>query len=405
MIEKNADLERAVATAEHAASMVGFYLHIPFCARRCGYCDFASFARLEHLADEYIEAVGIEVERTELDKWMEGSAGSTLYVGGGTPTHIDTRLLAAALEPLLASSPCEITVEANPDDIDRRTALNLASIGVDRVSLGVQSFDPAVLEYLDRTHEIGSVYRAVDAFVSAGIENLNLDLIYGAPPESLSSWERTLMQALELRPTHLSCYALSIEKGTELWRCLQDGSVEGPDPDDQSAKMDIADEILSSAGYQRYEVSAWALPGYECLHNLLYWGSGRYRGFGAAAHSFDGKKRFWNPRHPRAYIQSVADNTLPCGEETLDGETLEFDRIAMGLRRSVGIEISGGNIGPSIRRAIAAGLARLAGGRLLPTSKGMALLNELVVAVVSDGAAAQDSNASAVRDEVCVLSL
>lgn len=382
------------AQAEYASSLTGLYVHVPFCRRKCGYCDFAAFAGLEDVVDDYLKALRAEVEGffgaggpAGYEKFFDGSSGSTLYVGGGTPTLVDVPALAGALEPLLAMGPCEVSVEANPDTVDRRKAVELSVMGVSRVSLGVQSFDPAVLGYLDRTHDRRSVAAAVEALLGAGISNTNLDLIYGAPMEGMASWEGTLQEAVGCGATHISCYALSLEKGTSLWRRVLEGGEAGPDPDDQAAKMALAGELLESEGYVRYEVSAWARPGFECLHNLVYWGFGRYRGFGSGAHSFDGSKRFWNPCHPRAYIRSADAGELPAGDERLDGETLAFDRISLGLRRSVGIPWPDGTDRcsyPETTRLVEAGLAKVTAGRLRPTPKGMALLNDLVLAVVSD---------------------
>lgn len=386
-------------SAEHASTLTGLYVHIPFCARRCGYCDFAAFAELEDLAGDYVAAVRGEIARFfgagghsaddgdrigGFENFFAGSSGTTVYCGGGTPTLLDIDSLAEILDPLLATEPQEVTVEANPDTVDYQKASGLARMGVGRISLGVQSFDPAVLAYLDRTHDRRSVFASVDALRAAGITDINLDLIYGAPPEDEASWEQTLRTAVGLRPTHISCYALGIERGTPLWKRISEDGEPGPNPDDQASKMALADAVLGAEGYIRYEISSWALPGHECLHNLIYWGFGRYRGFGSGAHSFDGSTRSWNPRHPRRYIEAERAGRLPAVLEPLDDETLLLDRISLTLRRSVGIAWPLDQMGPKTDRLVAGGLAVVSEGRLRPTSRGMALLNELVVAVCSD---------------------
>ncbi len=394
-----------VVRAESASHLFGFYVHVPFCSRRCGYCDFAAFAGLEHLVDDYVEAVTAEVADFfdgEAASLLEETTGTTVYLGGGTPSLLDSGSLAALLEPLLATEPLEVTIEANPDSVDPVKARELASIGITRVSLGAQSCDPNVLGYLDRSHDVDSLRAAVDALRSAGIFEVNLDLIYGSPPEDLSSWEHTLEQAVALEPTHLSCYALTVEKGTDLWRRVHACGDPAPDPDDQAAKMEIAHRYLDAKGYRRYEVSAWARPGHECMHNLLYWGCGRYRGFGSGAHSFDGSRRFWNPRHPATYIGEQKTGRLPAGVENVDEETRLFDHLALGLRRTVGIPWPVTDAPATeftrTRRLMSVGLVELVEGRLCPTPRGLALLNEVVVSVFSD--LIDDARAG-----VCALSL
>jgi len=400
--------EDLVDKAEFASSLFGFYVHIPFCARRCGYCDFATFEGLEGISDRYLRALRYEIDRFssycgETDirlsaarsqhsfssdaSTLEGptKAGTTLYIGGGTPTLIAPDCLGEAVAPLLDTRPLEVSVEANPDSLDRAKAKELAHWSVSRVSLGVQSFDPSVLRYLDRTHSTEAVYAAIDSLDAAGITNFNIDLIYGSPSETLSSWERTLEEAVRCGPKHISCYALSLERGTPLYRKVALGKAQPPDPDDQADKMQLAANFLEDAGYRRYEVSSWALPGFECFHNLIYWGFGRYKGFGSGAHSFDGTSRYWNPRHPVCYIQAVWEEALPAGKESLDDETLVMDRVFMGLRRSVGIDIPDSFVGGvRTQRLVASGLIAMERGRLRATHKGMALLNEVVVAVAQD---------------------
>jgi len=263
------------------------------------------------------------------------STVDTVFVGGGTPTIVDPEALAACIELLPMASGAEVTVECNPDDVTIELMQRYARAGVNRISMGVQSMRPSVLASLGRTHNIEHVQAAVAAVRDAGIEGLNLDLIYGAHGETLDDWSRTLREAVELSPTHISAYALTVEAGTPL--ALD--AARHPDDDDLADKYIVADDILTEAGLENYEISNWARPGYECRHNIIYWTQGNYLGVGCAAHSHDNGRRWWNVRTPERYIQAVThDEPTEAAGETLDAATRKRERLELMLRMRDGIE-------------------------------------------------------------------
>ncbi|MGH2573451.1 MAG: radical SAM family heme chaperone HemW, partial [Actinomycetota bacterium] len=241
----------------------GLYVHIPFCLTRCGYCDFNTYAGLDHLAGGYVDMLGWEA-RLWSAEWA-GVEFESLFLGGGTPTTLSAAVLGTLLGGLRRwfrfSSGAEITCEANPDTVDQPYLSALRSVGVTRLSIGVQSFDPAVLDALERVHSGESARSAFGAARRAGFENVNLDLIYGADGESVESWSDTLQEAIALAPEHLSCYALTLEPATSLGRRVAAGLVTPPDPDLQADMYGRACDLLGAAGYEHYEVSNWALPG------------------------------------------------------------------------------------------------------------------------------------------------
>jgi putative oxygen-independent coproporphyrinogen III oxidase len=306
----------------------GVYVHIPFCAQRCDYCAFATWTDRHHLQQSYMDALLADVQRAELPPV------TSVFVGGGTPTLVDPHLLAAVLRALPTVDGAEMTVECNPDDVDVDLLRVYAAAGVNRVSIGVQSMVPHVLQSLGRTHQPANVRTAVEAVRAAGIPTFNLDLIYGGAGESLADWRTTLEGALALRPTHVSAYALTVEAGTPLF----DEPHRHPDDDDLADKYELADDLLVAAGLANYEVSNWANPGHECRHNVLYWQQGDYLGFGSAAHSHRAGRRWWNLRTPERYLGAVerGESTEAAGE-TLDDETRRVEGLQLRLRMRDGV--------------------------------------------------------------------
>ncbi|MCA1727792.1 MAG: radical SAM family heme chaperone HemW, partial [Actinobacteria bacterium] len=282
----------------------GLYVHVPFCLTRCGYCDFNAYAGMDHLAGRYTKALATEAAMHALE-WSDAKFTS-IFVGGGTPTTIPAlemvKLLDHVKSVLVFVDDAEITVEANPDTVDQEYFERLRT-GVNRVSMGAQSFDPEVLRSLERLHSAGSVRRAFGAAREAGFENLNLDLIYGAQGETDASWRATLEETIALGPEHVSAYALTIESATPLGRAVASGSLASPDPDVQADRYDLACELLGGAGYEHYEISNWARPGFRCLHNDGYWDGRPYLGLGAGAHGYRDGVRRWNVRPPEQYLQ------------------------------------------------------------------------------------------------------
>lgn len=331
----------------------GLYLHVPFCRHRCGYCDFnvatghdaaqraayldALTARLRTVA----EAGPAAVAPTDASVGEWGELGS-IFVGGGTPSQLTgaqlTVLFDAARHALPVAGDAEISVEANPEDVDVGWAAALAGAGVTRVSLGAQSFDAGVLAFLDRRHDPGTVPRAVAALREGGIAQVNLDVIYGTPGESEASWQATIDACLALEPDHVSGYALTLSQGTPYWRDVTLGRRPAPDEEVAVDRMDALASRLAAAGYERYEVSNWARPGARCRHNLATWRGGDYLGIGAGAHGHWQGRRWWELRATPTWIERVTAGDDPVGgaEELSDAER-RTERLAAGLRLVEGV--------------------------------------------------------------------
>ncbi|MCU1387387.1 MAG: hemN [Ilumatobacteraceae bacterium] len=324
-----------MSTPQPTSDPFGVYLHVPFCAKRCDYCAFATWTDRHHLIDDYLDALIVDIGRhSRLDHPRTMPAADTIFVGGGTPTLVDPSGLARVIEAIPRAADAEVTVECNPDDVTPAMMRTYAAAGVNRVSIGVQSMAPHVLLSLGRTHVPANVERAVDAVRSAGIPTFNLDLIYGGAGERLVDWERTVSGALALQPTHISAYALTIEAGTPL--ALE--PERHPDDDDLADKYEVADAMLTAAGLVNYEVSNWARPGHECRHNLVYWHQGDYQGFGCAAHSHRGGRRFWNVRTPDRYIDLIRrDEPVEAAGEELPAEERRMEGLQLQLRLREGV--------------------------------------------------------------------
>ena len=370
-----------------AATVVGIYVHVPFCLTRCGYCDFNAYAGLERLQPRYLRALLTEASLAA-PAW-EGVEVASVFLGGGTPTTMEPADLKSLLTHLrdrfTVAGDAEITTEANPDTVDRVRLEQLRAGGFDRLSMGAQSFDPAVLRSLERLHSPDSVRRAFDAARAAGYDNVNLDLIYGADGEGLDSWEETLRETVMLAPEHISAYALTIEPATPLGRKVAAGEVPAPDPDLQADMFAAACDVLASAGYGHYEISNWAKPGYECRHNLGYWQRRPYLGLGAGAHSYRDDRRWWNVRPPEEYLTRVEGGELPeGGAEQLEPPDTYLEEVFLRLRTLEGIPASW--VDPSVAEPyLELGLLTLDAGVLVPTERGMLLLNELVLALAANG--------------------
>ncbi len=309
----------------------GVYIHIPFCRHRCDYCAFATWTDRDHVIDDYLDALSVDIRRAALPPV------TTVFVGGGTPTRVPAPALAAVLATVPIVEGAEVTVECNPDDVTEEMLRTYAAAGVNRVSIGVQSMVPSVLASLGRTHVPDNVRRAVDAVRAAELPTFNLDIIYGGAGETLDDWRSTLSRVLALNPPHVSAYALTIEAGTP----LAEDPARHPDDDDLADKYEMADDMLTAAGLVNYEVSNWARPGHECRHNVLYWQQGNYSGFGSAAHSHTDGRRWWNVRTPERYVAAVAagESTEAAGE-TLDTETRRIEGLQLALRMNDGVPVS-----------------------------------------------------------------
>jgi oxygen-independent coproporphyrinogen-3 oxidase len=333
-----------------SAASIGLYVHIPFCTAKCGYCDFNSYAGHDHLIPSYAKAL---LRDAALWKDAVGSRPiETLFFGGGTPSLTPVDEMAAIVEGLRATfaiaSDAEISLEANPGSLTTRYLRGLRGVGFNRLSIGVQSFDDEELVSLDRIHTSAEAREAYASAREAGFENVNLDLIYGLPGQTLERWQRSLEQALSQEPEHLSLYALTVEEGTPLARDIALGRVAAPDPDMQADHYEHTMDRMAQADYEQYEISNWALSGRRCRHNLVYWQNREYLGLGAGAHSFLNGVRFSTVLLPNRYVelvQEAADSMSDgrgemrhvVGAETVTEELAIADTLILGLRLNDGI--------------------------------------------------------------------
>ncbi|MCG2622235.1 radical SAM family heme chaperone HemW [Arthrobacter sp. I2-34] len=339
------------------------YVHIPFCAVRCGYCDFNTYTATElgpgAAQDEYAGTVGGELDlaaRVLEQSGVPSRPLSTVFFGGGTPTLLPAvdlaRILDRARRLWQLEPGAEVTTEANPDSVTPESLQLLADAGFTRISFGMQSAVPHVLKVLDRTHNPARVPEAVRWARDAGLK-VSLDLIYGTPGESLQDWEASLEAAIACGPDHVSAYALIVEDGTRLAAQIRRGQVPDIDDDDHAAKYQLADERLAAAGYGWYEVSNWARTEADrCRHNLAYWHGDDWWGAGPGAHSHVGGVRWWNVKHPVAYAGRLAAGESPAaGRETLDEATRQLEHVMLQTRIIDGLATA--ELGPQGRREVA----------------------------------------------------
>jgi oxygen-independent coproporphyrinogen-3 oxidase len=372
------------------------YIHIPFCIKKCIYCDFYSILFKSHIAEDYIKALCMEIG---LRKDVVGNL-TAIYIGGGTPTILSekeiTGLFKAMRDNYVIDNDAEITIEANPRTISEDKARKLLDSGINRMSIGIQSLIDKELITLGRSHNAEDAIKAVKDVRSAGFKNISIDLIYGIPfPKfqisnfKFQNWEYSLQKTLELEPEHISTYELTPEKDTPLYEDIKSGRLVMPDEGVISEMYYAGIDILKEHGYVHYEISNFAKPGYECRHNLNYWDMGEYLGIGAGAHSFFNRKRVANIRDIKHYIESINDNRIPVAEEhyiTNDEALKEF--IFLGMRKTDGIDMK---LLPDKKRELmkkavenlaSHGLLEIKGNYLRLTRKGLLLSNEVIVQVL-----------------------
>jgi putative oxygen-independent coproporphyrinogen III oxidase len=360
-------------------------VHVPFCSRRCDYCAFATWTDRAHLMGDYSRAVAVEAGRA-----VEAGMGpaTSVFVGGGTPSLLPAEDLGTILAAIPVAAGAEVTVECNPDNVDVSRLRAYRDFGVTRLSLGVQSMVPSVLDALGRVHDPSAVRAAAAAAGAAGFEGaFSIDLIYGAVGESVADWRRSVTEALALdpAPAHVSAYGLSAEPGTPLGR----DPARHPDGDDQAEKYEIADELLTEAGLEWYELSNWARPAAASRHNQLYWHQGEYRGLGCAAHSHTvtaagGARRWWNVRTPERYLRLVeAHATVEAAGEDLDPAARRTEAFHLALRTRSGVAASEVIDPGALALVRDAGLVEVLstprGGRIVLTRRGRLLANEVAV--------------------------
>ena len=370
------------------------YVHVPFCARRCSYCDFSITVRMRIPAREYVDAVLQELRFLGMtDPGREpGVPGSdvleTIYFGGGTPSLLPPHALATLLTSLRDAFPVtsfrddvEVTLEANPEDVTPDAATSWRRAGVNRISLGAQSFDDRVLQWMHRSHDAAGIGSAVRTLRGAGIDNISLDLIFALPADLGRDWGRDLDQALALRPAHLSVYGLTVEERTPLARWISRGAAAAPPDDLYADEYLLAHSRLGACGYQFYEVSNAARDGRRSRHNSAYWSGRSYGGLGPAAHSFDGAVRRWNISAWEAYRRAVAAGRSPvASQEVLTDEQRELERVYLAMRTDAGLPVAAlcRPLPPSAARWLERGWAEVRNQRLVCTPEGWLRLDALV---------------------------
>ncbi|MCL5264159.1 MAG: radical SAM family heme chaperone HemW [Chloroflexi bacterium] len=386
---------------------VGVYVHMPFCLSKCPYCDFNSYANRTELRDAYVEAlcreISLVVEQSR--ERSEEYLARTLYFGGGTPTllapaHLE-RILSAAAREIGWHPGLETSVEANPGTVDVALVRHLRSLGINRVSLGAQSLDDAALRGLGRIHNAAQAMQAFEDCRLGGIENVNVDLIYGLPRSAVYQWRQTLERAIALAPNHLSLYPLTVEPNTPFHSRLERGDLAVPTDDEVAEMYELAEDMLAEAGYDHYEISNWARAArndegerdYRCQHNLIYWRNEPYVGLGAGAHSSLRSRRFHNALSPEDYVSSIARGTLPIAfSEAIDRKLEMAETAILRLRLSEGIARSSfrerfgeeldGAFGRRMQDAIGHGLVADDGETMALTSRGRLLANEVFIAIL-----------------------
>lgn len=370
--------------------MAGLYIHIPFCASRCIYCDFYSTTRLD-LRQQYVDALCREMELRSVISGSdtEPPTISTIYLGGGTPSQLTPNQLQQIfiyinnVYCIVADS--EVTIEMNPDDVTPKNVATLQQLGINRISMGAQTFDERRLNFLRRRHTATQVRQAVSILRSAGIRNISIDLMYGFPDETIDDLLHDINAVLTLDVEHISAYCLMVEEGTPLHRM-------GISPCDEETERQmyyLLIDHLTTAGYEHYEISNWAKSGYRSCHNSNYWTGVPYIGLGAAAHSFDGQSRSWNAADIKQYITAISMGHRPCQTEILTPTDRYNERVMLGLRTSDGLDIS--TLTPRDRHYcmkeaqpfLTDGMLRLTGNRLVITRKGLFVSDMVMAALVN----------------------
>lgn len=313
------------------------YIHAPFCRQKCLYCDFNSFSGIEHLIDPYVRALLKEIEKADI----KGPVKS-IFFGGGNPLLLGAENLILIMETIgnrfTLDTGVEITIETNPESAKLKSLVELTAAGVNRISLGFQSLDDKTLRVLGRRHTAMDNYKAYQLAREAGLKNINVDLIFSVPGQSLDSWKETINGALNLKPEHISAYCLTVEKNTPLKKLIAGDALTMPSDQTITTMMKVTADLLKAGGYGHYEVSNYALPGYECRHNLNYWRGGDYFGFGAGAHSHFNGRRWSNLSSVNEYMKAIEGEGNVVGMiEELTVEDKIFELIFLGLRTDRGV--------------------------------------------------------------------
>ena len=338
-------------TIDLRSKPLALYVHIPFCKSKCPYCDFNTYEGIETLIPPYVDALSREIEI-----WggrLGRPSVRTVFLGGGTPSYLPAEAVGGLLDTVRRSfdldPAAEITLEANPDDCTDSRLRSHREFGVNRISIGVQSLDDRLLAMLGRRHDAAQAVDACHAVRAAGFENVSVDLMYGLPGQTIEDWRRTLDALSQMAPPHASLYCLTIERGTPMERWVDSGALPEPDPDLAAGMYELAEDAMARRGYRHYEISNWALPGFESRHNLVYWRNEPYLGVGPGAHSYLDGVRFWNLRSPREYVrrlEQTVSHDSPSqadagpaveGSERIDRGLESAETLMLGLRLDEGV--------------------------------------------------------------------
>jgi oxygen-independent coproporphyrinogen-3 oxidase len=381
---------------------VSLYLHIPFCHTRCYYCDFNTYAGMLPMREPYVRALLTEISLAgQMAQLTDGSPrrSRTIFFGGGTPSLLSasqiTRLLDACSSAFAIDKDAEITLEANPGTLDQEQLAGLRAAGINRLSMGAQTTDASLLKALGRIHTPEEIYQAVQYAREAGFTSISLDFMFGLPGQTMDHWHKTLDDALDLHPEHLSLYSLIIEEDTPFFDWVHEGRITPGDEDLCADMYEYADELLHQAGYINYEISNWALPGHQSRHNLTYWQNLPYIGMGAGAHSYFGERRFSNERNPSSYIKKLKARQIPEAEsETVEHLQAMSETAFLALRTAMGLHLPTFEerfgvpfvhfVGERLHTVTEAGLLECANGWLRLSKRGRLLGNEVFLRLLPD---------------------
>jgi oxygen-independent coproporphyrinogen-3 oxidase len=378
--------------------MLGLYIHIPFCVRKCPYCGFFSTQYDNVIVDEYLSALLLETGMHS--RYLGEQTIGSIYIGGGTPTTLSSdqfsRLFAIINDYVHLTADAEITVEANPNTVTANSLFLLKRLGVTRLSIGVQSFSDEVLAHLGRVHSAGQAVAAVHAAREVGFGSIGIDLIFGVPGQTEEQWSKTLETAISLNPEHISAYSLSLDEGSQWYLDAKNGRGEPPDDDTSANMYATAMEFLRSRGYHQYEISNFCLPGYECRHNVNYWDRGEYLGLGPGAWSFIGNRRWANIADIDQYISCLKNGITVQDhdkDESVNREQAAREKLFLGLRKTSGVDLAdfgslfGGGALDSVLSRIGDlerdGLVDIQKGSLVLTGRGMLHSNEVLSRIIT----------------------
>ena len=362
--------------------MAGIYIHIPFCKSRCRYCDFFSTTQLEK-REAYVKAV-VEEWGHYQNEWSKQEI-RTIYLGGGTPSLLPIESLRLLLHSILsgidASHVQEITLEANPGDITAEKIQAWRAMGINRLSMGIQSFNDQLLQLVGRRHTAEQAIQAVKTAQTEGICNISIDLMYALPGQTMAEWQADIAQALTLEVPHISSYGLIYEEGTPLTQWLEQGKIKAIDEESEMQMYDYLVEQLTKHGYEHYEVSNFAMPGHHSKHNSSYWNDTPYLGLGAGAHSYNGQSRWWNIDDIDEYITQAMSHQLSLERETITHEERHTEQVMLGLRTSKGVLCTAVNMDKA-QAYIAKGYLSKQGDYIIATTQGFHILNRIIADLV-----------------------